>query len=170
MSIGTKLYTKRHGKLVGTDQLGNQYYVEKNPPADRKAKRWVMYNGEPEATKVPAEWHGWLHHTFDEPLTPPQRPTAKEHQPNMTGTAQAYLPPGHELRGGQRERSSGDYEAWQPCSCRCRACPASARSSGRTGQAPGRSPRGGARPNRAGSERMTSSAAGTKWRSARWCW
>ena len=24
------------------------------------------------------------------------------------------LPPGHDLRGGKRERAAGDYEAWQP--------------------------------------------------------
>jgi NADH:ubiquinone oxidoreductase subunit len=26
----------------------------------------------------------------------------------------AYVPPGHERRGGQRQRATGDYEAWRP--------------------------------------------------------
>ena len=35
-------------------------------------------------------------------------------EPNHTGTNAAYLPPGHDLRGGKRDRATGDYEAWQP--------------------------------------------------------
>jgi len=38
----------------------------------------------------------------------------KEHQPNLSGSPMAYVPPGHERRGGQRQRATGDYEAWRP--------------------------------------------------------
>ena len=39
----------------------------------------------------------------------------KPHKANMTGTDQAYRPPGHTLMGGKRAHSdSGDYEAWSP--------------------------------------------------------
>jgi len=66
---------------------------------------------------VPAEWHAWLHHTADQP--PPdggvaKRPWQKAHLPNQTGTAAAYRPPGHVLKGGQRDRATGDYEPWVP--------------------------------------------------------
>ena len=32
----------------------------------------------------------------------------------MTGTENAYLPPGHTLEGGKRAKATGDYEAWRP--------------------------------------------------------
>jgi NADH:ubiquinone oxidoreductase subunit len=67
---------------------------------------------------VPPEWHGWLHHQSD--VAPDEselsfrRPWQKPHQPNMTGTDQAYRPKGHILEGGQRDKAAGDYEAWSP--------------------------------------------------------
>ena len=33
---------------------------------------------------------------------------------NMTGTNQAYRPPGHVLESGQRDKAYGDYKAWTP--------------------------------------------------------
>ena len=75
-----------------------------------------MYAGKPEGSMVPPDWHGWLHHTVEEM---PQADAAvkawhKEHQPNLTGTADAYRPPGHALSGGRRDRATGDYEPWRP--------------------------------------------------------
>ena len=68
-------------------------------------------------TKVPADWHGWLHHTFDKP--PTEQPLLRraweiDHKPNMTGTPEAYRPQGSLAEGGERAKSSGDYEAWKP--------------------------------------------------------
>jgi NADH:ubiquinone oxidoreductase subunit len=37
-----------------------------------------------------------------------------DHQPNLTGTPQAYRPAGHDYAGGRRNRTTGDYEAWTP--------------------------------------------------------
>lgn len=115
MNVGTLLHTWLKGKLVGTDSAGNRYYVERSAAKGARTKRWVIYNGEAEGSKVPAEWHAWLHYTADAPLTDaPRRSWQKPHQENLTGTNQAYLPPGHDLRGGRRERATGDYEAWRP--------------------------------------------------------
>ena len=117
MTITTRLYTYFHGKPVGQDPFGNRYFKEKNPPKHRREKRWVMYNGLAEPSKVPPEWHGWLHYTLDAPLaqrTTPHYAWEKEHQPNLTGTAGAYVPPGHLLRGAHREGTTADYEAWRP--------------------------------------------------------
>jgi NADH:ubiquinone oxidoreductase subunit len=110
-------FTWCHGKLVGTDQAGNRYFKERRKPAGRRERRWVLFNGEADASKVPPEWYGWLHHTADEPLpveSPFHKPWVQPHQPNLTGTAQAYRPPGHPLAGGQRPRASADYEPWTP--------------------------------------------------------
>lgn len=121
-SIGTLLFTWLRGELVGRDGQGNRYYRAKgggNTHKDslRREQRWVIYQGETEASRVPPEWHAWLHHTSDKVPPeggPPRRPWQKEHQPNLTGTAQAYRPPGHTLKGGHRAPATGDYEPWTP--------------------------------------------------------
>ena len=118
MSLGTRLYTWLHGELVGTDQFGNRYYRGRSRLLSRPERRWVLYaaDGEPEASRVPPEWHRWLHGTQKEPAqgAPVRRPWQKEHQPNPTGTPAAYLPPGHTLKGGRRAAATGDYEPWTP--------------------------------------------------------
>jgi len=117
MTIGTRIYTWLHGELVGSDAFGNRYYRTKKQPLYGRERRWVVYSGIAEASKVPAEWHAWLHHSSEAPLTGPatkRRPWQKDHQPNLTGTRFAYRPAGHELKGGQRARATGDYQAWTP--------------------------------------------------------
>jgi NADH:ubiquinone oxidoreductase subunit len=115
MTIGTILFTWAKGTLVGTDGAGNRYFRERKPRVGHRQRRWVLYNGPAEASKVPPEWHAWLHYTVDEPLAPSaEKSWVKEHQPNRTGTGQAYLPAGHDLRGGRRPPATGDYEAWRP--------------------------------------------------------
>jgi NADH:ubiquinone oxidoreductase subunit len=105
-------------KRAGTDSSGNVYYRAKPRKGYKYERRWVIYKGEPEASAVPPEWHGWLHHQTD---TVPdgnapsfRRPWQKPHEANMTGTTNAYRPPGHILQGGKRDKASGDYEAWTP--------------------------------------------------------
>lgn len=115
MHFGTWLHTLLHGRLVGTDTLGNRYYVERRPRDPARARRWMTFAGAPEASTLPPEWHSWLHYTTDEPLpVSDRRAWQKPHEPNLTGTPAAYRPPGHEYRGGHRARATGDYEAWTP--------------------------------------------------------
>ncbi len=115
ISLGTLLFTAAKGRMVGIDQSGNRYYTEKRSPKGRPARRWVMFKGAVEASRIPPEWHAWLHYTADEPLSGTNRPAwVQPHQANVTGTPGAYLPPGHDLRGGHRQRATGDYEAWRP--------------------------------------------------------
>ncbi len=106
------------GGKVGTDQFGNKYYEAKPRKGYKLTRRWVIYNGTPEASKVPPEWHGWLHHQLaDIPIEqgPSLRhPWQKPHTPNLTGTTKAYRPPGHILMGGKRGKAIGDYEPWTP--------------------------------------------------------
>lgn len=117
MTIGTRIFTWLKGDEVGRDAFGNRYYREKAVADPIRQRRWVIYEGEAEASKVPPEWHAWLHHLTDAVPQPGQaRPHAwvKEHHPNLTGTPLAYRPPGHQLKGGRRARSTGDYEPWRP--------------------------------------------------------
>jgi NADH:ubiquinone oxidoreductase subunit len=109
-TINTQLFTARRGVKVGEDAQGNIYYETR----DRK-RRWVIYNGEMEASRVGPDWHGWLHHTYDKPPTEaPLKKKAweKPHQENLTGSVAAYAPPGSIRRAEPVART--DYEAWQP--------------------------------------------------------
>lgn len=117
MTIGTKLYTYFKGSHVGTDELGNRYFTEKRPAQGNRARRWVMYNGEVEPSRVPPVWHGWLHYTTDK--NPAEHATVhhawqKSGKANMSGTSQAYAPPGHLIRGGKRDVATSDYQPWTP--------------------------------------------------------
>ena len=67
MNIGTILYTFFYGNLVGKDDYENRYYCNSKDLKDIKAKRWVMFHKEIEATKIPPHWHAWLHKTLEEP-------------------------------------------------------------------------------------------------------
>ncbi len=121
-TLGTRLLTWLRGELVGGDAYGNRYYRLKRakPPVRGggragRERRWVIYLGEPEGSKVPSEWHAWLHHTVDEVPGPRTRYAwEKDHEPNQTGTPRAYHPRGSILRGGHRAHAAGDYEPWNP--------------------------------------------------------
>ena len=115
MTIGTRLFTYFRGRSVGSDEAGNRYFEEKRPRPGLRSRRWVLYVGEAEASRVPPEWHAWLHYTTDEPIpVSARRAWQRPHQPNLTGTAASYRPPGHDYRGGTRPKATGDYEAWTP--------------------------------------------------------
>jgi NADH:ubiquinone oxidoreductase subunit len=109
-TIGTQLFTWRKGVKVGEDAEGNVFYRTKDD-----SRRWVIYNGETEASRVSPDWHGWLHRTWDIPPSEsplPHKVWEKPHQENLTGTAAAYVPPGSIRRPDPAPRR--DYEAWQP--------------------------------------------------------
>ncbi|HUN50178.1 MAG TPA: NADH:ubiquinone oxidoreductase subunit NDUFA12 [Candidatus Sulfotelmatobacter sp.] len=111
MTIGTRLYTWWRGEPVGEDAFGNRYFRDKRGGR----RRWVLFRGMTEATKVPPEWHAWLHHTVAAvPTNGAGRPWEKPHVPNLTGTAMAYKPAGAVDHGGHRAAATGDYEPWRP--------------------------------------------------------
>lgn len=109
-TFGTQLHTRRRGIRVGEDAEGNVYYRNADD-----SSRWMIFNGEAEASRLPAEWFGWLHRTIDTPPTeaPPTRKFwEKPMLPNVTGTPAAYAPPGSLRRPDPPDRR--DYEAWTP--------------------------------------------------------
>ena len=111
-TLGTSLHIWRNGRKVGTDHLGNVYYAAK-----KGGRRFVIYNGPNDASRIPPEWFSWLHHQIDgvpDEALPPAPKFLREATPNQTGTPDAYRPSGALERGGQRAAASGDYEAWTP--------------------------------------------------------
>lgn len=119
-TFGTQLWTFLYGEYVGADEFGNRYFRQRGGKINEGfgfQRRWVIYNGVAEASRIPPSWHGWMHHTVD---TPPvdenykPREWQKPHRPNMTGTPDAYRPSGSTLSTGRRPAATGDYKAWKP--------------------------------------------------------
>ena len=116
-TIGTLFNSAMTGEQVGTDVQGNRYFRAKKRRPDGSERRWVLYNGANDASRVPAEWHGWLHNSYDavpESHLPPPRIWEVDYTPNATGTASAYRPQGALERGGKRASATGDYDSWSP--------------------------------------------------------
>ena len=69
MYIGTMIYTWLNGVLVGTDQFGNRYYRARKGKLYGRERRWVLYRGDVEASRVPPARHAWPPHTTSEPAS-----------------------------------------------------------------------------------------------------
>jgi NADH:ubiquinone oxidoreductase subunit len=114
-TIGT-WFGLRGKTRVGEDHLGNVYYQGGRDTAGNP-RRWVIYDGSNDTSRLPPEWFSWLHHQIEDVPSvslPPQRAWQKPAIPNMTGTALAYRPAGALEKGGRRAPATGDYEAWSP--------------------------------------------------------
>ena len=107
-TIETFIYTLFTGKFAGSDQFGNKYYF------NSKGKRWVIYKNNIEASKIPPEWHSWIHFLV---INKPSDKTKKfswqkPHEENLTGTNRAYKPEGSLT--SDLKKSMKKYETWKP--------------------------------------------------------
>jgi NADH:ubiquinone oxidoreductase subunit len=103
-TLGTKLKTIFYGKIVGTDSVGNKYYQSK------AGKRWVIYTGEIDASKIPIEWYSWIHFTnnrIENNHNLKKYNWQKPHQSNQTGTKNAYHP------NRNNEQIKKKYTSWK---------------------------------------------------------
>ena len=88
-TLGTRIYTLIFGKIKGSDEFGNKYYESRN------GKRWVIYNGEIDASKIPNEWYSWIHFTKNKiefRTKTIKHQWQKPHSSNKTGTTESYHP------------------------------------------------------------------------------
>ena len=55
-------------KIVGEDEYGNTYFVKKSGSIknNNRERRFIVYSGIVEASKVPQEWNAWLHHVTND--------------------------------------------------------------------------------------------------------
>ena len=106
-TIGTFLYTLFKGKLVGIDEFGNKYY------SNSSGKRWVIYYDTAESSKIPPEWHLWIH--FLKNNIPEKNMKKfewqKKHKENLTGTNNAYKPEGS--LSSDTKKNVKKYETWK---------------------------------------------------------
>ena len=96
---------------IGIDEFGNSYYEKKSLSPNGKRNRYAIYNGIIESSKVPSEWHYWLHYTSDTPPTnvnTHKHSWQKIHLPNLIGTKYAYSPLANKNKLGSF------YQAWSP--------------------------------------------------------
>jgi NADH dehydrogenase len=106
-TVGTFLYTLFTGKLVGEDYFGNKYY------SNLKGKRWVIYKNIVESSKIPPEWHSWIHFVRTNKPTTNEKKFSwqKLHEENLTGTKKAYRPDGS-LKNNSKQNIK-KYETWK---------------------------------------------------------
>ena len=112
-SWGTSLFSRRNGEEAGRDEAGNIYFRHREDPA----RRWVMYAGANDSSRVPPGWNAWLRGTIDgvpDKALPPRRPFEQPPAANLTGSDQAWRPAGSIRTGGKRAAATGDYSAWTP--------------------------------------------------------
>lgn len=112
-TFGTALWTRRNGNQIGADEAGNMYFESKGAPK----RRWVIYAGSNDGSRVPPGWQAWLRGTIDqlpEQGLPPRRRWEMEPVPNLTGSEQAWVPSGSLRAEGVRAATTGDYSAWTP--------------------------------------------------------
>ena len=109
-TVGVRLWTYFSGKLVAKDEFNNRYYTNKN-----QNRRWVVYSGEVEASKVTPEWNNWLRFTSDD--IPSEESARFEwqlgHTSNQTGTINAYSPKSSSFNRKKTDRDL-DYDKWKP--------------------------------------------------------
>ena len=106
-TVGTFIYTLISGKFVGEDEFGNKYY------SSSKGKRWVIYKNNVEASKIPAEWHLWIHSvTKNKPdENKEQFSWQKKHEENKTGTKKSHKPEGSLSLDSRKNMKK--YESWK---------------------------------------------------------
>ncbi len=69
-TLGTALFSWKNGRKVGEDGLGNRYFETKKAGG----RRWVMYSGSNDVSRVPPEWYAWLTRQID--MLPDELPPA----------------------------------------------------------------------------------------------
>jgi len=112
-SWGTIFFSRRNGEEAGRDEAGNIYFRHRNDPA----RRWVMYSGANDSSRVPPGWNAWLRGTINgvpDKALPPRRPFEQPPEANLTGSDKAWRPAGSIRAGGKRAAATGDYSAWTP--------------------------------------------------------
>ena len=106
-TIGTFFYTLIKGKYIGADEFDNKYYTSS------EGKRWVIYNDRVESSKIPPEWHLWIHFLTDK--KPDEKVSKfkwqKTHEENLTGTPNAYKPEGS--LSSNPKKNIKKYEIWK---------------------------------------------------------
>lgn len=113
MNFLIKLRSLFSGDLIGKDHFGNRYYRQHHYKGHwQNEPRWVVYKGLQHASKIPALWYSWLHHTVEFPTIRDKKKHAweKPHLPSLTGTPHAFNPT--EMPSIRKYKAP--YKRWEP--------------------------------------------------------
>ncbi len=106
MGFVNNFFIKINSKNVGVDEFGNQYFEKKN------GKRFVIYNGIAEASKISFDWHCWMHYSTANIPTRQEELNRffwqKAHLPNLTGTKNSYTP-----KMSNQNKPKFHYQPWE---------------------------------------------------------
>ena len=107
-TLGTFIYTFFTGKLSGKDEFGNKYY------SNSEGRRWVIYKNSIESSKIPPEWHSWIHFINRNVPSNNEKKFSwqKQHQENLTGTKKAHRPEGSLF--SSLKKNMKKYDVWKP--------------------------------------------------------
>ena len=95
MSFVNRLCVKLFCKQVGEDKFGNKYFIGNAKNYLGHKKRYVIYNGIEDGSKVPAVWHAWLHYLSAELPSGTDQDNYEwqiDHIQNLTGSKMRYDP------------------------------------------------------------------------------
>ncbi len=117
MNLLNKIIIQYSCNKVGTDEFGNCYFEKKSVSQNGKKKRFVIYKGMVEASKIPSNWHSWIHYTSDKApinINTNRSPWQKTHLPNLTGTINKYSPIKNNIENDTKLSKNSNYESWIP--------------------------------------------------------
>ena len=98
-------------RLAMTIMVINITQKNLSPKNNYRERRFVIYKGIVEASKVPQEWNAWLHHAIDTPpIVEKKLSWIKDHSPNLTGSPFAY-----EYKDNKKSKQIKNiYSTWSP--------------------------------------------------------
>ena len=101
---------------IGEDSYKNKYYESKKRKdyLGRK-KRFCIFNGIVEASKIPSNWHAWIHHNSNVAIEHQKYFWMKSHIPNLTGTLHSFQPNHHtqfNVYGNNSINKNKNYTPW----------------------------------------------------------
>jgi len=106
-TLSTFFYTLLNGNFAGKDEFGNKYY------SNSKGKRWVIFSGEIDSSKITSEWYSWTHYLTNKIPTNNlnKYKWQKINDGNLTGTSKAHKPDG--LLSSNSKKNMKKYESWE---------------------------------------------------------
>ena len=100
MKLLVSIYLQFFGNKVGEDEYGNQFFELNRKDYLGRKKRYCLYKGIPEASKISPEWHPFMHYQIDAKnvrTTFKQYKWQKPYVPDTTLSKNKYLPKDHPL-------------------------------------------------------------------------
>ncbi len=122
MAFLVKIYLFLFATKVGEDEYGNSFFELKRKDYLGRKKRYCLYNGVVEASKISPEWHPFMHYQIDVDevkKTFKQYKWQKPATPITTLSKDKYLPKNHILNAQKKSdkkntTNSIQTKTWEP--------------------------------------------------------